>query len=337
VQEPAPAGEPGAPLPRPRVTVEVHLDSGDPRAALDELRASLGEEPPRLPSKYFYDDRGSELFERITELPEYYQTRTEAAILAGAAGRIAALTGAEELVELGSGAATKTRLLLDAMAHAGRLRLYVPLDFSEGTLRRAAAELVAEYPGLAVHGVVGDFLEHLGELPPGRRRLVIFLGGTIGNLGPEREREFLREVRDAMGPGDWFLLGTDLIKDPAVIEAAYNDAAGVTAEFNRNILRVVNEVAGGDFDPERFAHRAFWDAPMHRIEMRLVAASAQTVRLAAIPLTLTLAAGEEISTEISTKYDRAMAADLLAGAGFRPIEWFTDPGERFGLTLAARD
>ncbi len=337
MQEPAPAGDAGARRPDPRVTVDVHLDSGGPRAALDELRASLTEAPPRLPSKYFYDDRGSELFERITELPEYYQTRTEAAILRAAADAIAERTGAEELVELGSGAATKTRILLDALARAGRLRLYVPLDFSEGTLRRVANELVAEYPGLAVHGVVGDFLEHVEELPPGRRRLVIFLGGTIGNLGPERERAFLREVHGAMAPGDWFLLGTDLIKDPAVIEAAYNDAAGVTAEFNRNILTVVNRLAGGDFDPERFAHRAFWDAPMHRIEMRLVAASAQTVRLAALPLTLTIGAGEEISTEISTKYDRAMARDLLAGAGFHPLEWFTDPGERFALTLAARE
>jgi len=322
---------------RDRVTIEVHLDPGPDRAALEELRRCLAERPPRLPSKYFYDDRGSALFERITELPEYYQTRTEAALLTAEADRIAALTAAEELVELGSGAATKTRILLAAMARAGNLRLYVPLDVSEGIVRRVARELVAEYPGLEVHGVVGDFLEHLEELPAGRRRLVIFLGGTIGNLGPVRERELLCEIHDAMSPGDHFLLGTDLIKDPAALEAAYNDAAGVTAEFNRNILAVVNRLAGGDFEPERFAHRAFWDAPMHRIEMRLVATAPQTVRLAAIPLTLTLAEGDEISTEISTKYDRDLARDLLAGAGFRPLEWFTDPGERFGLTLAARD
>jgi L-histidine N-alpha-methyltransferase len=322
---------------RDRVTIEVHLDPGPDRAALEELRRCLAERPPRLPSKYFYDDRGSALFERITELPEYYQTRTEAALLTAEADRIAALTAAEELVELGSGAATKTRILLAAMARAGNLRLYVPLDVSEGIVRRVARELVAEYPGLEVHGVVGDFLEHLEELPAGRRRLVIFLGGTIGNLGPVRERALLREIHDAMGPGDHFLLGTDLIKDPAVLEAAYNDAAGVTAEFNRNILAVVNRLAGGDFEPERFAHRAFWDAPMHRIEMRLVATAPQTVRLAAIPLTLTLAEGDEISTEISTKYDRDFARDLLTGAGFRPLEWLTDPGERFGLSLAARD
>ena len=337
MREPAPAGAAAVPVPDPRVTIEVHLDSGDRRDALAELGRCLAETPPRLPSKYFYDDLGSALFERITELPEYYQTRTEAALLAAAAGRIAELTGAEELVELGSGAATKTRILLDAMARAGRLRLYVPLDVSEGILRRVAAELVAEYPALAVHGVVGDFLEHLEELPPGRRRLVIFLGSTIGNLGPVRERALLAEIHHAMAPGDFFLLGTDLIKEPAVIEAAYNDAAGVTAEFNRNILSVVNRLADGDFDPGRFRHRAFWNAADHRIEMRLVSTVAQRATLAAVPVTLELAAGDEVLTEISTKYDRALAWDLLAGAGFRPVEWLTDPGGLFGLSLAARD
>lgn len=320
-----------------RITIEVHLGAEGPEAALDELRRSLAESPPRLPSKYFYDDRGSALFERITELPEYYQTRTEATLLAEVADRVVALTGAEELVELGSGAATKTRILLDAMARAGRLRLYVPLDVSEGIVRRTARELTAEYPGLEVHGVVGDFLEHLEELPEGRRRLVIFLGGTIGNLGPARAHELMCEIHAATGAGDSLLLGTDLIKDPAAIEAAYNDGAGVTAEFNRNILRVVNRIAGGDFDPDRFRHRAFWDPTEHRIEMRLVSTADQTATLAAIPLTLGLAAGDEISTEISTKYDRELAHDLLAGAGFRPLGWFTDPGGLFGLSLAARD
>lgn len=329
--------EPPQPFSGGRIVVEVHLDDTAVEAArLDELRRALGETPPRIPSKHFYDDRGSELFERICELPEYYQTRTEAALLAASADRIAELTGADELVELGSGAATKTRLLLDAMQRAGQLSLYVPMDVSEGILRRAARELIAEYAELSVHGVVGDFLTHLEEIPAGGRRLVIFLGGTIGNLEPARARELLREIHRATAPGDWLLLGTDLIKDPAVIEAAYNDDAGVTAEFNRNILRVVNRLAGGDFDPARFRHRAFYDPGPHRIEMRLVSDAGQRVALSRLGTTLNLAAGDEIRTEISTKYDRRLARQLLADGGFRPVEWFTDPGELFGLSLAAR-
>lgn len=329
--------EPHPSVADPRITVEVHLGREDPQEALDELAAALAETPRRLPSKYFYDDRGSELFERICELPEYYQTRTEEALLERVADRVVEITGAGELVELGSGAATKTRVLLDAMQRAGTLRLYVPLDVSEGILRRAAGELIEEYPGLSVHGVVGDFFEHLEELPAGGRRLVIFLGGTIGNLTPERAQELTAEIHRAMSPGDAFLLGTDLIKDPARIEAAYNDSAGVTAEFNRNILRVVNRLADGDFDPDRFRHRAVYDDELHRIEMRLVSTREQRVQLSALDLDLDLAEGEELLTEISTKYDRELAAELLSTAGFRPLAWFTDPEELFGLSLAARD
>jgi L-histidine N-alpha-methyltransferase len=320
----------------PRVQIDAPLDGADETAVRRELAAALGEEPPRIPSKYFYDDRGSELFERICELPEYYQTRTESALLAESADRIAELSGADELVELGAGAATKTRLLLDAMQRAGRLRLFVPMDVSEGILRRSSAELARDYPGLRVHGVVGDFMAHLEEIPAGGRRLVIFLGGTIGNLEPDRARGLLREIHRATAPGDWLLLGTDLIKDPAVIEAAYNDTAGVTAEFNLNILRVVNRQVGGDFDPAGFRHRAFYDEAHHRIEMRLTASTAQRVTLADLGMTLDLGAGDEIRTEISTKYDRRLAAELLADAGYRPVEWFTDPDDLFALSLAAR-
>ena len=331
-----PQSEPPQPDRTSRITVEVHLGKVDRRETFDELAAALAESPRRLPSRYFYDDYGSRLFEQICELPEYYQTRTEGALLRQSADRIVELTGADELVELGSGAATKTRVLLDAMQRAGLLHLYVPFDVSEGILRRTAAELIDEYPDLRVHGVVGNFLEHIEELPAGGRRLVIFLGGTIGNLTPQRAGELLTEIHQAMSPGDAFLLGTDLIKDPARIEAAYNDSAGVTAKFNRNILRVVNRIAGGDFDPARFRHRAFYDRALHRIEMRLISEQHQTVRLSELDTSFTLAAGEELLTEISTKYDQRLAAQLLSGAGFRPVEWFTDAEGLFGLSLAAR-
>ncbi|HEX2253975.1 MAG TPA: L-histidine N(alpha)-methyltransferase [Thermoanaerobaculia bacterium] len=321
-----------------RIEIDVRLDAADPAAARLELVAGLTARPRRLPSRYFYDDRGSALFERICEQPEYYPTRAEAALLRQAADEIAEHTGATTLVEVGSGAATKTRLLLDAMERAGNLRLYVPLDVSEGTMRRSARELVERYPGLRVHGVVGDFMEHLERIPDeGERRLVIFLGGTIGNLSPTAARGLLRDLATQMRPGEPLLLGVDRIKDEARLRAAYDDAAGVTAEFNRNVLRVVNRLAGGDFEPERFDHHAPWNAEQHRIEMWLVAREAHTVRLAEIDLTLELAAGEGLLTEISTKYDQPLAAALLADSGFRLERWYSPPEELFGLCLAVRE
>ncbi|HEY6323778.1 MAG TPA: L-histidine N(alpha)-methyltransferase [Thermoanaerobaculia bacterium] len=371
-----------------RVLVTVHNRHGQVARDRDELRAALLRSPREIPSRFFYDDRGSRLFERITELPEYYQTRTEHALLRAIADRVAAATRASQLVEIGSGAATKTRVLLDAMARAGRLQLYVPVDVAEGTMRRVAEELTAEYPELAVHGVVADFNEDLSLLPqfgpetssragvaagadgdaglaggtgwpavvggagpesgtgwPGvagsagaiegrGRRLVIFLGGTIGNLKPEEARGFLATRRREMSPGDHFLLGVDLVKPVARLEAAYNDAAGITAEFNRNVLRVANHCAMGDFDPAAFRHRAFYDTGPRWIEMRLRSERRQHVRLPAIGLELDLEEGEEIRTEISAKYDRADAFALLAGAGLEPIAWFTDPEQLFGLALA---
>ena len=319
-----------------RVTIETSLGRIDPRAELAEIAGALGETPRRVPSRYFYDRRGSELFERITELPEYYPTRTERRLLVTVADEIAESTGAEELVELGSGAASKTRVLLDAMARAGNLRTYVPLDVSESMVRRSAEELAAAYPELTVHGLVADFHHHLDHIPPGEPRLVIFLGSTIGNLRPDEAVRFLRGIAAPMAPGDFFLLGVDLIKEVAVIEAAYNDSAGLTAEFNRNILRVVNRVAEGDFDPAGFAHRAFYDRQNRWIEMRLVAGGAQTVRLAKLGLTLELAESEEILTEISCKYERRGVATMLAEAGFDLGRWFTDAAGLFGLALARR-
>jgi L-histidine N-alpha-methyltransferase len=320
----------------PSIVIEVHEGEGRKEGDLEELRAALQRSPREIPSKYFYDDAGSELFERITELPEYYQTRTERALLTAIADRVAAVTRAEELVEIGAGAATKTRVLLDAMQRAGTLRLYVPFDVAEGTTRRVAEELTDEYPGLSVHGVVGDFMAHLEAIPDGDRRLVIFLGGTIGNLRPAGAEAFLRQLHDAMQPGDFFLLGVDLVKPVARLEAAYNDAAGVTAEFNRNMLRVVNRLTGGDFDPAAFRHRAFYDRARCWIEMRLVAERPQQVHLPALGLGFTLAPGEEILTEISAKYDRPRAEALLTKTGFQPLEWYTDPEGLFGLSLSRR-
>jgi L-histidine N-alpha-methyltransferase len=318
--------------------VVLTLANGDGEAERDraELRAALLRTPREIPSRFFYDDRGSRLFERICELPEYYQTRTEHALLTAIADRVVGLSGADELVEIGSGSAHKTRTLLDAMRRAGRLRRYVPVDVAEGTIRRAADELAAEYPELSVHGIVGDFTTDLGRLPASERRLVIFLGGTIGNLHPEEALDFLRRRGREMARGDYFLLGVDLIKPVERLEAAYNDSAGVTADFNRNILRVVNRLTGGDFDPGAFLHRAFYDAGRHWIEMRLMAARPQQVLLPGIELELELDAGEEIRTEISAKYDRQKTEELLTAAGFVPREWFTDPARLFGLALAAK-
>lgn len=322
--------------------IEVRVASRDRlaqhRRDLAELAAALRRTPREIPSKFFYDEAGSALFEAITELPEYYQTRTERALLETVADRVIAASGADELVEIGAGAATKTRVLLAALERAGRLRLYVPFDVDAGMVRRVAAELTAEYPGLCVHGVVGDFMAHLGHIPdgsgPGARRLVLFLGGTIGNLRPEEARRFLSELRSEMAAGDCFLLGADLIKPVPRLEAAYNDAAGVTAEFNRNILCAVNRRTGGDFDPAAFRHRAFYDPRHCWIEMRLVSLARQDVHLPALDLAFTLDEGEEILTEISAKYDRPRLEALLRDTGFEPVDWFTDPERLFGLSLS---
>jgi L-histidine N-alpha-methyltransferase len=318
------------------VVIEVrNRERGEARDR-EELAAGLRRRPREIPSKLFYDERGSALFEKITELPEYYQTRTEWALLERVADPVIAASGACELIEIGSGAATKTRTLLDAMERAGRLELYVPFDVAEGTMRRSSEELIAAYPGLAVHGVVGDFMVHLGRIPDGERRLIVFLGGTIGNLGPAEVRRFLTDLESAMSPGDHFLVGVDLIKDAVRLEAAYNDAAGVTAEFNKNVLHAVNRLTGGDFDPTAFRHQAPYNQELHRIEMWLFSRAAQVVHLPAIGLDLEFTEGEGIRTEISTKYDRPRIEALLLESGLAPLGWYTDPEDLFGLSLSRK-
>ncbi len=290
--------------------------------------------PKRLPPKWFYDARGSELFEQITELPEYFPTRTERALLERSADSIAVLSGADTLVELGSGSSAKTRLLLDAFRRAGSLRRYVPQDVSEAALRPAMDALAVEYPGLELHGVVGDFTAHLARLPAQGRRIVAFLGGTIGNLLPAERTEFLTALRAALRPGEQFLLGTGLVTDPDLLVAAYDDRAGVTAEFNRNVLRVLNRELGADFDVDAFAHKALWDPEHEWIEMRLVAGRAMTVTLPEVDMTVRFAAGEEMCTEVSAKFRVPGVRAFLAAAGFETVRSWTDRQERMALTLA---
>ena len=315
--------------------VDTYLTADDAGKALRaDAEQGLTSSPKWLPPKWFYDARGSELFEEITRLPEYYPTRAEREILQERAGEIAAHTGAASLVELGSGSSEKTRLLLDALRDNGSLRTFVPLDVSGSALRDAVEAITADYPGLAIHGVVGDFTQHLDRLPGEAPRLVAFLGGTIGNLMPEERATFLQGVRDALDPGEWLLLGTDLVKDEATLVAAYDDAAGVTAEFNRNVLHVLNRELGADFDVEAFRHQAVWDAGQEWIEMRLVATRAMHVRVPEIGLEVDFAEGEQMRTEISAKFRGEKVADELSATGFTLDQWWTDDAGRFALTLA---
>ena len=315
--------------------VDTYLTADDAATALRaDAERGLTSTPKWLPPKWFYDARGSELFEDITRLPEYYPTRAEREILGTRAAGIAAHTGAQTLVELGSGSSEKTRLLLDALRDNGSLRTFVPLDVSGTALREAVEAIDADYPGLTIHGVVGDFTEHLSRLPGEQPRLVAFLGGTIGNLLPVERAGFLHSVRDVLQPGEWLLLGTDLVKDEATLVAAYDDAAGVTAEFNRNVLRVLNRELGADFDVEAFTHRAVWDAEHEWIEMRLLATRDMHVRLPEIGLEVDFAEGEEMRTEVSAKFRRDTVATELEAAGFVLDQWWTDEAGRFALSLA---
>jgi L-histidine Nalpha-methyltransferase len=318
-------------------TVEVrsYLSSSDERTLADDVLDGLTRPLKELPPKHLYDARGSELFDAICELPEYYQTRTERLILRAEAKAIVAQTGAVELVELGSGSADKTRVLLDAMSDAGTLRRYVPVDVSETTVRAAAAALVNDYPGLSVHGVIGDFERHLKRLPePLGPRLHVFLGGTIGNFPPGSRRRLLRDLRKVMGPEDHLLLGTDLVKDPRIIEAAYNDSAGVTAAFNLNVLHVLNRALGANFDVGAFEHVAFFDRKREWIEMRLRAIEEQHVRIEALDLDVEFAPREELRTEISAKFTPARLRGDLAAAGLELVELYTDPDELFAVSLS---
>jgi L-histidine N-alpha-methyltransferase len=325
------------PIIRSAVEVHSYLGPGDERTLADDVLDGLTRPLKELPPKHFYDARGSELFDAICELPEYYQTRTERLILKAHADDIVARTGAEELVELGSGSATKTRVLLDAMAAAGTLRRYIPVDVSATTVHAVAELFADEYAGLEVYGVVGDFERHLSKLPaPFGPRLVPFLGGTIGNFLPGSRRRFLRGLGKVLGPGGHLLLGTDLVKDPRVIEAAYDDSAGVTAQFNLNVLHVVNRELGANFDVDAFEHVAFFDREREWIEMRLRATEPQHVRIEALDLDVHFAAREELRTEISAKFTIDRLRGDLAAAGLQLVELYTDPDELFAVSLARR-
>jgi L-histidine N-alpha-methyltransferase len=319
----------------PPLTIEFHhLGLDKKQALIDDVRAGLSKRPKELPPRWFYDDRGSELFECITELPEYYQTRTEAAILRQFAGDIVERSCPESIVELGAGASTKTRILLEKACEIRTLQHFVPFDVSDGIVQRAAREILQELPGIAIHAVIGDFSEHLDRIPRLGRQLVIFLGSTIGNFMPHERQRFLSAVRDRLEPGDAFLLGVDLVKDPGELVAAYDDAQGVTAQFNLNVLAVINRELGADFDLAQFAHVARYDQQAEWIEMHLRSLRPQTVRIPGAELTVRFDDGELMRTEISAKFTRQRVMDCLAAAGMQLEEWYTDERQRFGLALA---
>lgn len=317
------------------IRIDSHLDGADDRSLGEDVLDGLTRPFKELPPKHFYDERGAALFDRICELPEYYPTRCERAILAERADEIAELTGAVELVELGSGTAAKTRVLLDALSAAGTLQRYVPVDVTENMVRDCAEQLTVEYPGLRVHGVIGDFERHLHHLPEANGpRIIAFLGGTIGNFPPGSRRRFLRGIARLLGPEDHLLMGTDLVKDPRVLEAAYDDAAGVTAEFNRNVLLVLNRELDADFDPADFDHVALFDTENEWIEMRLRANRAHTTDVRGLDLAVHFDAGEEIRTEISAKFTPVRLQGDMAAAGLELVRWMTDPEGLFALTLS---
>jgi L-histidine N-alpha-methyltransferase len=304
------------------------------KAMADDVRAGLSASPKTLPPKYFYDARGSELFDEITRLREYYPTRTERSILDRRADEIATLTKAETLVEIGSGTSEKTRLLLSALHRAGTLRRFVPFDVDAAVLTSASEAVAAEYPGVAVEAVVGDFEQHLASLPRHPATLVAFLGSTVGNLEPEQRHAFYTSVRAVLAEGGAFLLGTDLVKSPQRLVAAYDDAAGVTAEFNKNVLAVINRTLGADFDLTAFAHVAMWDPDREWIEMRLRSVHEQRVRVSALDLEVAFERGEEMRTEVSAKFRREGVERELAAAGLRVSEWWTDDNDDFALSLS---
>lgn len=317
------------------VRIDVHLDPHwMDRSLRSDVAAGLTSSPKELPPKWFYDETGSELFEEITRLEVYYPTSREREILESRAAEIVGLAGADTLVELGSGTSEKTRALLDAMTSTGVLRRFVPFDVSEETLRKAARAVAGEYPGLDVHGVVGDFDHHLGQIPNGGTRLVALLGGTIGNLVPDERKRFLNELRDRLRTGETFLLGTDLVKDPGRLVLAYDDPAGVTAAFNKNVLAVLNRELDADFDPERFDHVARWDPDQEWIEMHLRSSEAQAVTVEALDLNVEFGPGESLRTEISAKFRPGGVRSELEAAGFVVEGYWTDGAGDYAVTLS---
>ena len=319
----------------PELRFDVYIDRSDRRLALRaDVLAGLTAEPKELSPKWFYDAWGSTLFEDITHLPEYYLTSRERSILVAHARDIAELTRANTLVELGSGSSEKTRLLLDAMVAAGHLKRFIPFDVSEPALRDSAARIADEYRGLEIHAVVGDFERHIGRLPEGQRRLVAFLGSSVGNLVAEHRARFLAELREYLNPVEALLLGTDLVKDPARLEAAYNDSGGVTAEFNRNVLAVINRELRANFDLARFEHVARWDDEREWMDIGLRSTVDQRVGIEDLGLTVEFGAGEEMRTEISDKFRRDGVEAELAAAGLELRDWWTDPARDFALSLS---
>jgi L-histidine Nalpha-methyltransferase len=320
---------------RERIAIDVHLPPGGPLSGMAaDVRAGLTKPFKELSPRYFYDERGSELFEAITELSEYYPTRAERAILERHAAGICAKAGSPAtLIELGSGSASKTRVLLDAMDDAGCLEAYAPVDISEQITRDTAEAVAGEY-GIVVHGLVCDFERDLERIPLAGPRVIAFLGGTIGNFEPARRASFLARVANLLGPQDHFLLGTDLVKSRQVLEAAYNDSAGVTAAFNKNVLQVLNRELGADFQLDAFEHVAFWDHENLWVDIRLRSLANQVVTVGALDLLVTFKRDEEIRTEISTKFARPGLEGIYAEAGLEMCGWWTDPDELFGLSLA---
>jgi L-histidine Nalpha-methyltransferase len=323
------------PVAADQITIDVQLPGGGPLSGIaTDARMGLSAPFKELPPKYFYDERGSQLFERITELPEYYPTRAERAILDARAAEIVGVAGTSTLIELGSGSASKTRCLFDAMSSADSLDAYVPVDISEEITRDTAERLVGEYDGLRVHGVVCDYETHLERIPREPGGLIAFLGGTIGNFDPNTRRSFLARIASLMYPEDRFLLGTDLVKDRRRLEAAYNDSEGVTAEFNKNVLHVLNRELDADFDPAAFAHLAFWDEINSWIDIRLRSLADQTVTVSALDMRVDFAEGEEMRTEISSKFTRHQLEAIYAEVGLELVEWWTDPEGLFALSMA---
>jgi L-histidine N-alpha-methyltransferase len=319
------------------LSLSNHLAADSAAQALRrDVRDGLTQTPKSLPPKWFYDSVGSDLFDQITRLPEYYPTRAEAQILRARSAEIAAASGADTLVELGSGTSEKTRMLLDALRDSGSLRRFIPFDVDAGVLNAAGSAIQREYPGIEIDAVCGDFEEHLDKIPHVGRRLVAFLGSTIGNLTPGPRADFLSALSDTLQPGDSLLLGTDLVKDVGRLVRAYDDSAGVTAKFNRNVLAVVNRELDADFDLDAYEHVARWNAEEERIEMWLRAWSAQRVHVGELDLAVDFAAGEEMLTEVSCKFRPDGVESELAAAGLHRTHWWTDPAGDFGLSLSTK-